>query len=567
MKDENLKTLEVFGQPSFSKSTMRRLFLFAVLMTSVFQYSNCQPNLTTTTINITSFSLVQRCVWTKCNVPGFPSLFFNYSLECCMLQVPLNYARPNRSISISLSRLTPPKLANGTNTLAILMGGPGGTAWAVLEAIVQLIPATYGIILIIPDHRGTGLSSPLSCDDTGSQNVTVDCISYLTTKWSVEGLNQFSTTAAAHDLAVQIQSYQAEYTGRISIYGMSYGTFWLDRFLQIYPTLVQSAIMDGVVNHLMSSISRYEMQSSITGSQFLSYCQLQPECNQYFPANQPPDVMLRNILFDIDSNNQKCIKNNLTLFQITSDKLRNLLFELIQSSERYMDRTVVPAVIYRLNRCNTEDVTVLNFFFRTVLQTIQSTRNELNSPDFAFSSLALQYNIVQSEMWLNLNESEIDKETIFAWHQSAIVAPNILEQYITLRPQWPKYSLDQYRYKVASYSPLLMISGQLDLATPFDQVSQLAAVTAKTSTFYGVPLTGHVTMSVAHVGYFCPLHLICSWAFPDLFPVEWSDPKCLGDLPTIIDFVGDTEIGRQYSRKLLNISRPFGNDSSHSIRL
>jgi hypothetical protein len=80
------------------------------------------------------------------------------------------------------------------------------------------------------------LSSPLGCDDQNSQNITTNCITYLTNRWTVQGLNQFSTTSAAVDLAIQIQA--AQLTGRISVLGVSYVTYWLNRFLTIYPNLV-----------------------------------------------------------------------------------------------------------------------------------------------------------------------------------------------------------------------------------------------------------------------------------------------------------------------------------------
>jgi hypothetical protein len=124
------------------------------------------------------------------------------------------------------------------------------------------------------------------------------------------------------------------------------------------------------------------------------------------------------------------------------------------------------------------------------------------------------------------------------------MAPEIPEQYIALRSQWPKYPLDQYHY----------------------QVSQLTSITSKTRTFYAIPLAGHITVNSAAVGYYCSLHLICSWAFPDLFSIEWSDPKCIRDLPTTIDFVGATQRGQKYSMKFLNVTQPFGNDSSNPIR-
>lgn len=77
--------------------------------------------------------------------------------------------------------------------------------------------------------------------------------------------------------------------------------------------------------------------------------------------------MLLNMLHEIDSNDQKCIKNHFNGYGINSATIRNVFFDLINGAELYMDRTVIPAVIYRLNRCNADDVTALKFFFRTTL--------------------------------------------------------------------------------------------------------------------------------------------------------------------------------------------------------
>jgi len=111
-----------------------------------------------------------------------------------------------------------------------------------------------------------------------------------------------------------------------------------------------------------------------------------------------------------------------------------------------------------------------------------------------------------------------------------------------------------------------MIAGQLDAATPLDFSSHLASITGKTRTFYSIPLSGHIIeLFVTATGYTCPLNLILSWAFPSLFSSEWSDPACLLDLPTTIDFVGATEMGRASSLKLLNVNLPFGNMETPQI--
>ncbi|CAF3993881.1 unnamed protein product, partial [Rotaria sordida] len=449
--------------------------------------------------NTQAFALANPCVWSTCE--GLPAEERNYTISCCNLQVPLNYAKSNQSlIRISMVRFSPPNPNN--NTLFLLNGGPGEAGLGAIGVVGQLIPAEYGITLIAPDHRGTGFSSPLGCDDHNSQIVTMDCITYLTNRWTIEGLNQFSTTSAAHDLSIQIQASQS--TGRIAILALSYGTYWLNRFLDIYPNLAQAAVMDSPLNLLLHGFTMYNIRAASVALQFLSYCHYQ--------------------------------------------------IEMFQSAGYHYDRTVIPAVIFRLNRCNQEDVATLDFFFNA--QDLSPTSSNETSPSDAnglvLDSDALFNNIAFSELWLEFNQSEVDQQTLNTWQNATIIAPDLRSDFVALRQAWPKYPLDEYRYHLAN-SSVLMIAGQLDGATPLDFASHLASITGKIRTLYSIPLSGHIIQSfITATGYTCPLHLILSWAFPALFPSEWNDPACIRDLPTTIDFVGATVMGQMSSMKLLN---------------
>ncbi|CAF3857104.1 unnamed protein product, partial [Rotaria sp. Silwood1] len=500
------------------------------------------------------------CVWSDCNVTDFIPPIGNYSIDCCKLEVPLNYAKANGTkISISMSRVIGcDKNYTTNNTIFFLRGGPGSCGWTAIQYIPLLFPSNYGITIILSDHRGVGLSTPLTCDDHGSQNLTIDCISYLTSKWSIEGLNQFSITAAAHDLAVQIRFYQTISSGRISIYSMSYGTVWLDRFLQIYPNLIHSAIMDSVIHSQLFSMSRYDLWTSLVASRFLAYCQFQPECSRHFPIHEPPQIMLSKILKELDQNKQRCINDHFLQYHITADKLRGLFRGMMSSSISFYTRTVIPAVIFRLNRCNQDDVKILNFFFNTTFGISENLRkNSSTSPPALYDSLVLGFNIIQSELWLSKDEEEVDEETLLAWHNSTLMALENLKLFTSLRSKWPKYPLDEYYHKVAMNSNVLMLSSQLDPAANLDYATHLATMTSKTRTFYVFPLIGHVTILIALADYKCPLKLMCSWAFPNSFPSDWNDPSCIQEFPTIIDFVGNGEKEQQSSMKYLNISRPF----------
>jgi pimeloyl-ACP methyl ester carboxylesterase len=502
-----------------------------------------------------AFALAYPCVWSTCE--GLPSEEQNYTVSCCILQVPLNYAQPNQSsISISMLRLNPPNPNN--NFLFALNGGPGEAGLGLVSIIAPLIPIEYGITIIFPDHRGTGFSSPLGCDNQNSQIVTMDCITYLTNRWTVEGLNQFSTTSAAHDLAIQIQA--AQLTGRIAILAVSYGTYWLNRFLTIYPNLVQAAVMDSPVNPLLHAFSMYNVRANSIALQFLAYCHYQIECIQHFPNNSPA-TMLYQILQEMDSNNQKCINTYFANYNLTSSLIKSTFFSMFQSAINYYDRTVIPAVIFRLDRCNKDDVAALDFFFST--QGLSPPSSNGSSPRDAngpvLNSDALYYNIAFSELWLYLNQSEVDQQILNTWQNVTIIAPALPSDLFALKQAWPKYSLDEYRFRLAN-SSVLIIAGQLDAATPLDFTSHLASITGKTRIFYSIPLSGHIIQLFLTVtGYTCPLNLILSWVFPALFPSEWNDPACIQDLPITIDFVGATEMGQASSLKLLNISLPFGN--------
>src|SRR5579871_6754400 len=98
------------------------------------------------------------CVWSDCNVSSIIPSIQNYLLDCCKLSVPLNYGNPNGTkITISMARLTPVNKQNLTNnTLFILTGGPGESGWTFIQYAAYLFPSSYGITIILPDHRGIG---------------------------------------------------------------------------------------------------------------------------------------------------------------------------------------------------------------------------------------------------------------------------------------------------------------------------------------------------------------------------------------------------------------------------
>ncbi|CAM4787718.1 unnamed protein product [Rotaria magnacalcarata] len=313
---------------------MNQIFIFILLIGFISQRVYSQRK-----FNTTAYALSRPCLWSSCNVTGYSIGNPAYILDCCALQLPLNYAQPNQTIPISMSRLSLNQTNQSQNTIVMLSGEP-------------------------------------------------------VSKWGTNGLNQFSITNTAHDVSIQIESYEATNPGRVCLFAVSYETLSTDRFLQMYPTVVQASVMDGVFGPLTSSDSRAPLLTNVATIQFQSYCRLQIKCNQYFSAKESPVDVLKTILNQI---------------------LRSMFLDWVTDAGRYFDRTIVPAVIYCLNRCNANDVTVLKFFFQNTAAITAAVLLVI-----LFSSV-LSYNIVQSEIWLAMNETEIDETTYDDWRDSTIM--------------------------------------------------------------------------------------------------------------------------------------------------
>ena len=245
-------------------------------------------------------------------------------------------------------------------------------------------------------------------------------------------------------MAIQIQA--AQLTGRISVLGVSYGTYWLNRFLTLYPDLVQAAVMDSPVNPLLHSFSMYNIRASSMAVQLMSSCSLQIECIRYFPKDSPM-IMLSKILQEMDSNEQACINQYFKSYNITSQKLKSMFFILF----RYPTTggTIVPAIIFRLNRCNEADVRALDFFFQT-----RQLSSSVDEP--VMFSQVLSYNIAFSELWLHSNQSEVDQQTLNTWQDATIIAPELHSDYVALKDAWPKYSPDEHRFRLANTSIMMI---------------------------------------------------------------------------------------------------------------
>ncbi|POM79889.1 Serine protease family S33 [Phytophthora palmivora] len=99
------------------------------------------------------------------------------------------------------------------------------------------------------DYRGTGRSEKLACQASGSSSLSdidpvdvPECAQELEDKYG--DLAAFSATSAAKDLAGFIVDYTNDFS--TTIYGVGYGTIWVERIMHLDPPEVTGYVLDSV---------------------------------------------------------------------------------------------------------------------------------------------------------------------------------------------------------------------------------------------------------------------------------------------------------------------------------
>lgn len=186
-------------------------------------------------------------------------------LECATLRVPLDYAHPERTIELTLSRHAG---VPGKRRGVLLMnpGGPGSPGLAMPAQLVQRmggsgLPDAYDVIGF--DPRGTGYSTPVTCAMTPEQRGAVlgpyadgprDVVATAAKARAVakqcgeastkDLLPHMTTANTARDLD-RIREALGE--NKISYYGVSYGSYLGAAYASMFPDRGDRIVLDSVL--------------------------------------------------------------------------------------------------------------------------------------------------------------------------------------------------------------------------------------------------------------------------------------------------------------------------------
>jgi pimeloyl-ACP methyl ester carboxylesterase len=209
-------------------------------------------------------STAPQIQWTECPMSDWPGF------QCGALDVPLDYANPaGQTIAIALVRLPATNPSAHQGTIFINPGGPGGSG---VDFVVSVGSSLFSdevrarFDLIGFDPRGIHRSDPLKCFAVPGKAASISTLSWpypltpqevlarqtaddqLAAACENNGgaiLDNMSTVDVARDLDLLRQAVGDEL---LNYAGYSYGSFLGNVYANLFPSLVRTIVIDGIVD-------------------------------------------------------------------------------------------------------------------------------------------------------------------------------------------------------------------------------------------------------------------------------------------------------------------------------
>eukprot|EP00005_Dracoamoeba_jomungandri_P006342 CAMPEP_0174261752 /NCGR_PEP_ID=MMETSP0439-20130205/12040_1 /TAXON_ID=0 /ORGANISM="Stereomyxa ramosa, Strain Chinc5" /LENGTH=529 /DNA_ID=CAMNT_0015346299 /DNA_START=51 /DNA_END=1640 /DNA_ORIENTATION=- len=497
-------------------------------------------------------SLTTDTVWYTCplhtNTSKSSSAPFLYkgvgddaTAECANITLPLDWNDTSGKAITFFVKKVNCSSGNRKGQVWLLNGGPGGTG-APMEG---LVPAFSQLMedydIMIPDHRGTGRSSGLWCPeielmaDHPSLETIKKCIAYLSDRYG-DDLHYFTTTNAALDLKAAIDMTATD-EDKVFVYGLSYGTYWTQRYMVVAPDQADKITLDGVCPPDVCRIGDYyDVNANIAGSDFMTLCaEESKECRD--SLGEFPMESMAMLMELVQSGKDDCTKK----FNFTTTALRRAFVSLLESREQ---RLIIPPLINRLIRCNPQDIEEIKNYIKYQEQMAEK-KAQLNIT--TIQNGALMLNIMTSELYSMRDPPpsgkyyiDLDKTLFFSADASTALALTY--------PLWNKYDpyatqgFDQYP---ESKIPLLLLNGELDPQSShawFDHAKE--HYTNTNQHFVSIPYAVHgtsVNSPVSNSSFQCGMTILANF-----FLTGEIDTKCLNSLVKI-DFSGTTQSTKDLS--------------------
>jgi pimeloyl-ACP methyl ester carboxylesterase len=265
----------------------------------------------------------------------------------------------------------------------------------------------------------------------------------------------------------------------IYLYAVSYGTYWAQRYLQLCPDDIHGVVLDSICAPGECRFGlRFDELFHETGRAIMGLCADDTECARRL--NDDPWGFLGALYEKLDDGH--CPAAGLQ--RVSLRQLLGLMLMYVGL------RDYIPAVLYRLDRCDERDVEALEalYHFMEVATTV----------DDEYSSQVLATHIGVSELFEDPPPTVEEATAAVQGHYFSLdVGPEMAALYI----DWPRYARDEYFEQFADTRvPSLMLQGELDPQTPPVVAEPLAERwSAEHQTFVRVPWSAHTVLTQSPV--------------------------------------------------------------------
>jgi len=308
--------------------------------------------------------LLLNILWVAAQTPIWSSCPFNSTdpqVQCASVSVPLDWFNPQLgNISLFVSKI--PRTAQSLGTVWFLNGGSGVGGQCFAQKVEKWVSYynSLGFDLVAPDFRGTGSSVPkIDCPDNIYNVPSFECAAWLKNEFGPEGMYYYSLTQGSYDLNYLISTLGG--SGPHYIQGDSFGTFWGQKYATIFPEQADAFIFESFI--AMNRWTYFESTLVVdwVGRQVLRYCGLDPICGGRVAGGSDPEKAVEDMMNQIADGTFPCL-SKLPSVMAPADGDWKTVFQFLLANFIQPDRnilTLIPALVYRIQRCSQSDVQVI----------------------------------------------------------------------------------------------------------------------------------------------------------------------------------------------------------------